>query len=96
MTCWRQATIPLHNFNRYLMQRFMQSSITSIVIVRSGHEGLYLLNCQTNSVIALHAPSLLFWHFINITAYHLGRYEASSPVSCRAPQSGSREWKQMS
>ena len=36
-----------------------------------GDEGSYLSNCQTNLVIALHAPSLLFWHFINTTAYHL-------------------------
>ena len=50
-----------------------------------GDEGLFLPNCQTNLLIALHAPSLLFWHFINTTAYHLGRYEASSPGSCRAP-----------
>ena len=34
---------------------------------------------QTNLVIFLHALSLLFWHFINITAYHFGRYEPSSP-----------------
>ena len=52
-----------------------------------GDEVLYLPNCQTNLVIALHAPSLLFWHFINTTAYHLGRYEPSSPVSCCAPYS---------
>ena len=45
-----------------------------------------LPNCQTNLVIALHAPSLLLCHFINTTAYHLGRYEPSSPVSCRAPR----------
>ena len=25
----------------------------------------------------------MFWHFINTTAYHLGRYEPSSPISCR-------------
>ena len=40
--------------------------------------GLYLPNCQTNLVIALHALSLLFWNFINSTAYHLSRYEVSS------------------
>ena len=49
-----------------------------------GDEGSYLPNCQTNLVITLHAPSLLFWHFIITTAYHLGRYEPSSPVSCCA------------
>ena len=32
-------------------------------------------NCQT----ILAALSLLFWHFINTTAYHLGRYEPLSP-----------------
>ena len=51
-----------------------------------GGEGLYLHNCQTNLVIALHAPSLLFWHFINTTAYPLGIYEPSSPVSSHAPR----------
>ena len=51
-----------------------------------GDGGLYLPNCQTNLVIALHAPSLLFWHFINTTDYHLGRYEPSSPISCHAPR----------
>ena len=39
-----------------------------------------------NLVIALDALSLLFCIFINTTAYHLGRYEPSSPISCRAPQ----------
>ena len=50
-----------------------------------GGEGSYLPNCQTNLVIALDALSLLFCIFINTTAYHVGRYEPSSPVSCRAP-----------
>ena len=45
----------------------------------------YLLNCQTNLVIALDALSLLFCKFINTTAYHLGRYKPSYPVSCPAP-----------
>ena len=44
-----------------------------------GGEGLYLPNCETNLVIALYTPSLLFCKFINTTAYHLGRYEPSSP-----------------
>ena len=43
-----------------------------------GDEGLYLPNCQTNFVIALHALSLLFCDFINTKAYHLGRCETSS------------------
>ena len=47
--------------------------------------GLYLSNCQTNLVIALYALSLLFCKFINTTAYHLGRYKPSSPISCHAP-----------
>ena len=46
---------------------------------------MYLSNCQTNLVIALYTLSLLFCKFINTTAYHLGRYEPSSPISCRAP-----------
>ena len=45
----------------------------------------YLPNCQTNLVIALYTLSLLFCKFINTTAYHLGRFKPSSPVSCRAP-----------
>ena len=51
-----------------------------------GAEGLYLPNCETNFVIALYTLSLLFSKLINTTAYHLGRYEPSSPVRCRAPQ----------
>ena len=47
-------------------------------------EGSYLPNCQTNLVIALDALSHLYCIFINRTAYHLGRYEPSSPISCRA------------
>ena len=39
-----------------------------------------------NLVIALYTLSLLFCKFINTTAYHLGRYEPSSPISCHAPQ----------
>ena len=44
-----------------------------------GDEGSYLPNCQTILVAVLHALSLLFCHFINTTAYHLSRYETSSP-----------------
>ena len=36
-----------------------------------GDEDLYLPDCQTNLVIALHTLSLLFLHFINPTAYHI-------------------------
>ena len=39
-----------------------------------GDEGLYLANYQTNLIIALHAPSLLFWHFIN--SFPLGQIRA--------------------
>ena len=46
---------------------------------------MYLPNCQTTLVIALDALFLLFCIFINTTAYHLGRYEPSSPVSCCTP-----------
>ena len=42
-----------------------------------GGEGLYLSNCQTTLVIALDALFLLFFIFINTTAYHLGRYKPS-------------------
>ena len=31
----------------------------------------YLSNCQTNLVIVLHKLTLLFWPFINTTAYRL-------------------------
>ena len=51
-----------------------------------GGEGSYLPNRLTTLVIALDALFLLFCIFINTTAYHLGRYEPSSPVSCRAPR----------
>ena len=40
---------------------------------------MYLSNYQTNLVIDLHVLSLLFCNFINSTAYHLGKYEPSSP-----------------
>ena len=52
-----------------------------------GGEGLYLPNCQTILVIASCTLSLLFCKFTNTTAYHLGRYEPSSPISCHAPRS---------
>ena len=51
-----------------------------------GGEGSNLLNCQTNLAIAVDALSLLFCIFVNTTAYHLGRYEPSSPVSSHAPR----------
>ena len=38
---------------------------------------MYLPNCKTNLVIALHILSPLFCKFINTIAYHLGRYEPS-------------------
>ena len=50
-----------------------------------GAEGLYLPNCETNFVIALYTLSLLFFKFINTTAYHLGIYKPSSPLSCLFP-----------
>ena len=55
-----------------------------------GGEGSFLINCQTNLVIALYTLSLLFCKFINTTGYHLGRCEPSSPVSCRTPWLGSQ------
>ena len=58
--------------------------------VVEGGEGLYLPNHQTDLVIAPYSLSLLFCKFINIIAYHLGRYEPSSPISCRAPQYNTR------
>ena len=53
--------------------------------LEEGGEDSSLPNCQTNSVIAFFTLSLLFFKFINTTAYHLGR----SPLSCRAPHPGS-------
>ena len=44
-----------------------------------GDEGLYRSNSQTNLVMALHSLSLLFFYYINTTAYHLGRYKPSFP-----------------
>ena len=44
-----------------------------------GGKGSFMPNCQTNLVIARCMLSLLFCKFINTTAYHLGRYEPSSP-----------------
>ena len=42
--------------------------------------GLHMeLFSRTTLVIALDALSLLFFIFINSTAYHLGRYKASPP-----------------
>ena len=43
-------------------------------------------NCQTNLVIAIYTLYLFFCKLINTTAYYLGRYEPSSPVSCHAPR----------
>ena len=59
----------------------MTRSWSSLVV-----KGLYLPNCQSNFVIALYILSLLFFKLINTTAYHLGRYKPSSPVSCRTPR----------
>ena len=47
--------------------------------MKTGDKGLYLPNCQTNWVFVLHVLSLMLWHCINTTAYHLGRYKSSSP-----------------
>ena len=41
--------------------------------------GSYLPSCKTNFVIVLLAQTILFSHFINTTAYLLGRWEPSSP-----------------
>ena len=49
-------------------------------------EGLYLPNFKTKLVIALYTLSLLFCKLMNTTAYHLGRYEPSSPISCHTCQ----------
>ena len=38
-----------------------------------------LVSAQTNLVVVLHALPLLFWHFTNTSAYHLGYYKPSSP-----------------
>ena len=44
----------------------------------------YLPNCQINLVIAFHALSL-FFTFHKHNSLTLGRYQPSSPISCRAP-----------
>ena len=51
---------------------------------------LQVHNCPTNFVIALNTLSLMFCKFINTTAYHLGKYQPSSPISCRAPRPSSQ------
>ena len=51
-----------------------------------GGQGSYLQNSPTNSVFAFYTLSVLFIKFISTTAYYEGRYEPSSPVSCRAPR----------
>ena len=48
-----------------------------------GNEGSCLPSCQTNLVIVLHALLPLFWHYINTTAYLLGRYKPSTPSTPR-------------
>ena len=40
-------------------------------------------NSQTNFVIVHRELSLLFWHFINTTAYHLGQYKPSFPSTTK-------------
>ena len=52
------------------------SDFRSLVLNRRVRQ-LTMSNCHKNVVIALHALSLLFCHFINTTANHLGRYEPS-------------------
>ena len=44
-----------------------------------GGEGPYMPNCQNFLVNALDTLSVLSCTFINRTAYHLDRYEPSSP-----------------
>ena len=39
------------------------------------YEGSDLHNFPTNLSFALHELSLLFWHFINVTAYHLSEFK---------------------
>ena len=50
-----------------------------------GDEGLHLPNCQANLVYALHALSLLFWHFINTTAYHWADMSLHLPLAVALP-----------
>ena len=66
------------------LRNFPVCSVWSSLV--EGDEGSYLSNCQTNLVIAFHTQSLLFRHFINSTAYRLGRYKPSSHDSSRAPR----------
>ena len=67
-----------------IITKLRQRMVKSCSSLVEGGEGSNLPNCQTNLVMALFTLSLLFCKFINTTAYHLGRYEPSSPSSCHA------------
>ena len=55
-----------------------------LFLVVESVEGSYRTNCQINLVTALQEMSLLlFWHFTNATAYHLGQYTPSSPSTSK-------------
>ena len=91
-TIWRLNSLSwrmkgwVSDFQMFRTRKNSESHCAWSSLVKGG-KGLYLPNCQTNLVIDLDALSLLFCIFMNTTAYHLGRDEPSSPVSCHAPRS---------
>ena len=60
---------PISEFIEFAHQtlQFNFSNVKSWRSLAERDEVLYLTNCHTNLVLALHALSLLFWHFINTT-----------------------------
>ena len=52
-----------------------------------GDKSLYLPNCQSNLVIALHELTLLFCFFINTTAYLLEDMSLHLPLAAALPGS---------
>ena len=57
---------------------------------RSKRRRLISANVLSNLVIALHALSLLFWNFINTTAYHLADINLHLPLAFTLPASVTR------
>ena len=83
------AAAALANLQRHTTTTATTTTVTQKLYTWSslveGGEGSNLPNCRTNLVIVIYTLYLLFCKFINTTAYNLGRYEPSSPISCRAP-----------
>ena len=55
------------------------------VIMELFSRSYWLPNCRTSLAIIPWKLSQLFWQFINVTAYHLARYEPSSPSTKDLP-----------